>query len=254
MNKYKIIAHKCGSVEAKLVDNSLEALQASTDKAYIDGYELDIQITNDGELVVMHDSIIDRRFVWHYDFEALNRKYLAENLHPVRTLDEMLQEVPHDKEVLIEIKSVSSIFTPTRFKKVIETLTNIIKNHPTLNINVISFVVAAVEETKKLNGNIKTTLLTELKSFLYETKTLNSIYGNTSIDAISFERGFLNQSMARHILESGRDLGVFTIKEIKHFEKVKEVIGTELLDKYSERISLTTSIPTKLAKNMKRAL
>ena len=57
MNKVKIFAHRGASAYAP--ENTLEAFRLAMEQG-ADGIELDVQMTKDGELVVIHDETIGR--------------------------------------------------------------------------------------------------------------------------------------------------------------------------------------------------
>lgn len=57
MNRTKVWAHRGASGYAP--ENTLEAFQKAIEQN-ADGIELDVQMTKDGELVVIHDETIDR--------------------------------------------------------------------------------------------------------------------------------------------------------------------------------------------------
>lgn len=57
MNRTKVWAHRGASGYAP--ENTLEAFQKAIEQN-ADGIELDVQMTTDGELVVIHDETIDR--------------------------------------------------------------------------------------------------------------------------------------------------------------------------------------------------
>lgn len=248
----KIIAHKCGAVEARQPDNSMEALEYSIDKVYIDGIELDIQITSDNHLVVMHNSRINNSFIWNLSLEQLKQDYFINEGIEIRTLEEMLETLPNNKQMLIEIKSVSAFFNPGRCKRILDRLNQTINNHKDKNVEVICFASGVLEQIRELNSNIPTTLLTELKSLFYEPRTILNILNNPSIDSISFEKGSLNRIVANYVLSKGKGLGVFTIKSEEQLIKTANTLGSELLEKYNEQITLTTSIPEVISNSIKR--
>ena len=57
MKKVRIFAHRGASAYAP--ENTLEAFRLAMEQG-ADGIELDVQLTKDGELVVIHDETIDR--------------------------------------------------------------------------------------------------------------------------------------------------------------------------------------------------
>lgn len=109
----KVFAHRGASGYAP--ENTLEAF-ALAEKQGAQGIELDVQLTKDGEVVVIHDETIDRvstgkGAVRDYTLEELrrfsfhNHKKEYEGVQ-IPTLREVLEQVkPGDMEVNIELKT-----------------------------------------------------------------------------------------------------------------------------------------------------
>lgn len=109
----KVFAHRGASGYAP--ENTLEAF-ALAEKQGAQGIELDVQLTKDGEVVVIHDETIDRvstgkGAVRDYTLEELrrfsfhNHKKGYEGI-PIPTLKELLEQVkPGGMEVNIELKT-----------------------------------------------------------------------------------------------------------------------------------------------------
>lgn len=53
-----VIAHRCGAFEAP--ENTIAALTIAAESSAIDAVELDVRLTRDGQLVVIHDATVDR--------------------------------------------------------------------------------------------------------------------------------------------------------------------------------------------------
>lgn len=113
MKKTKIFAHRGASGYAP--ENTLEAFALAMEQG-ADGIELDVQMTKDGELVVIHDETIDRvssakGAVGKYTLEELKRFTFSNhfNEYPnagIPTLREVLDLVkPSEMEVNIELKT-----------------------------------------------------------------------------------------------------------------------------------------------------
>lgn len=109
----KIFAHRGASGDAP--ENTLEAFSLAM-KQGADGIELDVQLTKDGELVVVHDETIDRvsdgkGFVRDYTLEELRNFSFHNRMEDyigvtIPTLREVLQLVkPSSLEVNIELKT-----------------------------------------------------------------------------------------------------------------------------------------------------
>lgn len=110
----EIIAHRGASADAP--ENTLAALKLGFEQG-ADAGELDLHLSSDGKLVIIHDADtkrtagVDRKVV-EQTFDALRRldvgafgrwkdKGFAER---IPTLDEALALVPADKKMVIEIK------------------------------------------------------------------------------------------------------------------------------------------------------
>lgn len=113
MKKVKIFAHRGASAYAP--ENTLEAFQMAMEQG-ADGIELDVQMTKDGELVVIHDETIDRvsngkGAVRDYTLEELKQFSVSNHFEQypdakIPTLREVLELVkPGTMEINIELKT-----------------------------------------------------------------------------------------------------------------------------------------------------
>lgn len=110
-------------------ENTIIAFEKALDMG-VDGIELDIQLTKDGKIVVIHDETIDRTstgsgWVKDYTFEDL-RKYNFNKTHPEYKSAEipLLEEVyelfkNNDKTINVEIKT-GIVFYPEIEEKVLK--------------------------------------------------------------------------------------------------------------------------------------
>lgn len=113
MGDTKIWAHRGASAYAP--ENTLEAFRLAVEQQ-ADGVELDVQLTKDGKVVVIHDETIDRvssgqGYVKDYTLKEL-KKMSFNKLHPeyqgakIPTLKEVLELLkPTDLTVNIELKT-----------------------------------------------------------------------------------------------------------------------------------------------------
>lgn len=123
----KIFAHRGASGHAP--ENTLEAFALAMEQG-ADGIELDVQLTKDGEVVVLHDETIDRvsnrtGFVGVYTLAKLKEFSFDNHMEAYRdakipTLREVLQLVkPSNMQVNIELKT-GIFWYPEIEEKVIE--------------------------------------------------------------------------------------------------------------------------------------
>ena len=127
MNRTKVWAHRGASGYAP--ENTLEAFQKAIEQN-ADGIELDVQMTKDGELVVIHDETIDRvcegsGWVKDFTYGKLCRFHFNKT-HPeyehaqIPTLEEVYALIkPTDLTINVEIKT-GVVFYPEIEKRVLE--------------------------------------------------------------------------------------------------------------------------------------
>ena len=127
MKKVKIFAHRGASAYAP--ENTLEAFRLAMEQG-ADGIELDVQLTKDGELVVIHDETIDRvsngkGAVRDYTQEELKSFSVSNHFEQypdvkIPTLREVLELVkPGHMEINIELKT-GIFWYPEIEKKVLD--------------------------------------------------------------------------------------------------------------------------------------
>ena len=125
--KIQVWAHRGASGYAP--ENTLDAFQKAIDMG-ADGIELDVQLTKDGKVVVVHDEVIDRvsdgsGLVQDYTYEEL-KKFNFNKIHPeydreqIPTLEEVYRLIkPTDLVINVEMKT-SNIFYEGMEDKVLE--------------------------------------------------------------------------------------------------------------------------------------
>lgn len=89
------IAHRCNDNHS-YKENSLEALKHCLKKDYIDGIEIDLNITKDNILVLYHDYFYKSKFIKDISFKSLKN---------INTFLEIKKILPKDKIILIDIKT-----------------------------------------------------------------------------------------------------------------------------------------------------
>lgn len=114
----KIWAHR--GCSQRYPENTLLAFEKAAGIKGLEGIELDIQLTRDGELVVIHDERVDRTtegigFVRDYTLEELKRLHIYADVNPVQqipTMEEVLDLLePYIKSGLkLNIELKNSIF------------------------------------------------------------------------------------------------------------------------------------------------
>jgi glycerophosphoryl diester phosphodiesterase len=159
----KVWAHRGASAYAP--ENTLEAFELAI-KQKADGIELDIQMTKDGKLAVIHDETIDRTcdgtgYVKDFTMEELKRFHCSKILPEFGTsvipeLIEVLDLVkPFDLTVNIELKT--GVFRYKGIEK--EALAQVKKAGLEGRVIYSSFHHPSIVKVKKLNPKARTGLL-----------------------------------------------------------------------------------------------
>ena len=150
----KIIAHR--GIHNKYKPNTKEALLQALNESYIDGIELDIRITKDKKIVIIHDPIINFISNGSGIVKKLTYKKLLkynfgtkENPSKILLLDDFLKMIKTNKIILIDIKEETN-----NYKILIKKLVSIILKY-NLNIYICSFNYELIKEIK----NYKTGLI-----------------------------------------------------------------------------------------------
>lgn len=132
----------------KEIENTIRSFKRAIEEG-ADGIELDVQLSLDGEIVVIHDPTTKRVFGPDRHVAEMTIAEIREISHQIPTLDEVFEamgNIYYD----IEIKSDYSVD-----KELIKTLTKCLDRHPELQDKIIvsSFHPFAMRAFQKLNGN-----------------------------------------------------------------------------------------------------
>lgn len=152
------IAHR--GAKAYEPENTLQAFQKALD-LNSDGIELDVHVSSDGQIIVIHDETIDRTtnekgLVNSFSLSEL-KSFLIDGKHQIPTLKEVFDLV--NKKCLINIE-LKGLGTPSKVVALIEDYISEKKwnyNHFIIS----SFEWNMLEETSNLNPNIPIGVLTE---------------------------------------------------------------------------------------------
>jgi len=152
------IAHR--GAKACEPENTLQAFQKALD-LNSDGIELDVHLSSDEHIIVIHDETIDRTtngkgLVSSFSLAEL-KSFLINEKHEIPTLREVFDLV--DKKCLINIE-LKGLGTPSKVVQLIEEYISE-KNWNYNHFIISSFDWNILEETSNLNPNIPIGVLTE---------------------------------------------------------------------------------------------
>lgn len=147
-------------------ENTVAAFKGAI-KDGCDGVELDVHLTADGALAVIHDKSLDRTT----DHTGLITDLTQEQLHtinaaalwpgrqePIPTLDEVVESLPNHAIINIEIKDYKFLASPKTERAVVDAIHTLdLKSR----VVVSSFYPLVLQRIKRLDPNIPTALIWE---------------------------------------------------------------------------------------------
>lgn len=156
-----VVAHRGGSALAP--ENTLGAFRNAITLG-VDMVECDVHLSNDGQVVVMHDAdvsrttdgtgvISDKTLVELKTLNAAAKFGDGKRVERIPTLEEVLDAVKGKARVQIEIKSGPHGRYVGLEQKVVDLLK---AKHMTADVIIISFDMAAIKEIKHLDSTIQT--------------------------------------------------------------------------------------------------
>jgi len=212
MNVLKI-AHR--GAKAYEPENTLQAFQKALD-LNSDGIELDVHLSADEHIIVIHDETIDRTtngkgLVNDFTLAEL-KSYLIDGKYQIPTLIEVFDLIEKRCLINIELKGLGTA------NKVVELIEEYIseKNWKYEHFIVSSFDWNMLEETSNLNPNIAIGVLTEenIDTALAFAEKINA-------KAIHPDFNLLNEENVKQIQQKGFLVLPWTVNSEEDIQKVK---------------------------------
>ncbi|WP_163536988.1 glycerophosphodiester phosphodiesterase family protein [Gracilibacillus sp. YIM 98692] len=173
----KTIAHRGASDQAP--ENTMSAFQKGVDYG-ADFIEVDVHVTKDDELVIIHDLTVNRTSngkgkVKDLTLEEIKQLDVGSHFHAdykeerIITLNELLEEL-HDKVgIVIDIKY------PELYIGIEEKVANIVKDYPNSQIFIQSFDFESMKKISYLLPNVEVGLLVSRKQHPISTNEWDEI-------------------------------------------------------------------------------
>jgi glycerophosphoryl diester phosphodiesterase len=204
MPKTKIIAHKGASGHAP--ENTMAAFQLALDHR-ADGFELDVKLSKDGHVVVIHDSTVDRTTNGTGRVNQLTLTQLqaldAGNGERIPTLEEVLTTFGWRCLINIELKNYVSPFDRLPIA-VAELLNN---NGYANSVMISTFNPFNLRRFRKRCSTVKLGLLTERKLAKYR---LWQLFPH---DALYPHFSDVNQGLVEAVHAEQREINVWTVDD-----------------------------------------
>jgi len=195
----------------------------------VDGIELDIQLTSDGEIVVLHDFIIQDQSKIELPVKDLSFNDIQTLYSKIKipTLDEVCQMFPSDKILNIEIKS-QSIHNTKIITKTVKTITKYGLHESSIISSFNPFVLLTI---KKLNPRIKIGLLWSQSS---TTPWFVTHYSANQLEPYSFHASihYINDKIANWVIKNNMKLFFYTINTASELNKAKQFNADGIFSDY----------------------
>lgn len=228
MNKMLKIAHR--GAKGYEPENTLQAFQKALD-LNADGIELDVHLSVDGHIIVIHDETIDKMtngqgFVNTLSLPELKSFLIAEK-HEIPTLNEVFDLVDKKCLINIELKSKDALqCVSTLIEKYVSE-----KNWKYEHFIVSSFDWSALQHVHDLNQNIPIGVLTEtdLNLALSFAETIKA-------KAIHPYYHLLNEKNTREIQEKGFLVLPWTVNIEEDIQKIKNYKVNGIITDFPDKI------------------
>ena len=182
-------------------ENTLRSIERAVEIG-VDAVEVDVRLSKDRELVVIHDSTVDRTTngsgpVSGYSLDGL-RKLDAGGGQTIPTLQEVMELVGHKVKLVIELKEEETE------RMVVELIK---RNNVEDNVYVISFWHELVKTVKVLESCIKTGVL------LVGCPVDTCVASQASADALVMKYNFVNRHFVEMVHKDGLQVFVWNIDD-----------------------------------------
>jgi glycerophosphoryl diester phosphodiesterase len=205
-----IVAHRGAS--AYELENSMASFKKALE-LNADAIELDIWKTTDDSLIVMHDQMTGRTANKNLNISTSTAKELRNlqlnNGEKIPFLQEVIEIVPPDKEIVIEIKDDNEKYK----KSIVNQLSAILKESgKENNAVIISFNLSMLIEVKQRLPHLKCYYLSEENNLENE---LIEICKKYNFDGLDVYYEILTDSLVEKSKKAGLDLWTWTINDPK---------------------------------------
>ena len=222
MNSILKIGHR--GAKGHQPENTSISFQKAIDLK-VDGIELDVHLSSDGEIIVIHDETIDRTtngkgFVNHFTASELKK-------YEIPTLTEVLNLINQKCFINIELKGIGTA------KPIIELIEHYILDQ---NWNYTDFLVSSfdwkmLEEVQLLNPKIRIGVLTEesIEDALAFAKKINAF-------SIHPDYALLSKVNVTLMQENGFEVFSWTVNSTEDIQKIKSFNVNGIISDFPDRI------------------
>lgn len=205
-----IIAHRGASIYSP--ENTMVAFEKAVTQG-CDMIEIDLHITKDGELVVIHDDTLDRTTnqtgrIRDYTLEELKKADAGAGQH-IPSFQEVIDFLPEKVGLVVELKELGLE------RRVVEQLS---RNPISDRVIVTSFFHPAVRLVKSLFPQVRTAVITNSQPI-----NANSLAIDARADALWIFRRYVTKEMVESAHENSLELYVWYVNDLNEIRRIVEL-------------------------------
>jgi glycerophosphoryl diester phosphodiesterase len=216
------IAHRGAS--GYVLENTLSSFKKAL-KLKVDMIELDVHLSKDNHLIVMHDPTLDRTTFGKGRIKDMTlaelKKIKCKNKESILTLEEVIRLINGNCSLLIELKGKGTGIAVANIIKKIKNQKNII---------VCSFSKKELSEFHKISPKIQISVLKRLP--------INYLNFAKKIDAysINLHHAFVSKGIVDSMHTNGFKVFVWTVNNKSAIERMKKLGVDGIISNYPDRI------------------
>lgn len=231
------VAHRGASSSAP--ENTMAAFQKGVDQG-VDYIELDVHLTKDNHLVIIHDTTVNRTtngsgYIRNFTLEDIKQLDAGMKFHStyagerIITLEELFDELLHKVGMIIEIKN------PKLNKGIEEILANVINQYNnTENIIIQSMDFESMKIMHELLPEIPVAVLVSRSKHPLSSKQLNQIAEYATY--INYNIRYLRQTDVEEIHKRDKKVMAWTIRDPKSMQKALDLNVDGIITDYPKWI------------------
>ncbi len=222
--QHYILAHRGWSGVAP--ENTMSSFKLAVNDPTVDAIECDIQMTKDGELVVIHDFTLERTsngkgLVRDYTYEELRQLDFGSWFSPrfagekIIRFKELLQLINGRKILFVELKVTADLYPD-----IAEKLLSVMQGYPKETLKIESFDHALMKRIKAMDAGLSTGLI------FHDNVTLlpeQLKYTNSNFAAIYF--GNITQELVDRLTAEQIEINVWTLNQKWQYDYIKKFRG-----------------------------
>ena len=224
IDKFKFIAHRGLFDREKIPENSMLAFDKALEKGY--SIEIDVNMTQDGYIVVFHDNSLKRMTGIKNDITTMTlseikKLKLLGTENKIPTFEDVLLQVAGKVPILIEVKPNS------KYKELMKKLINLLEKYNG-KYSIQSFDPRIVYWLKKntphiLRGQISSKNIREVKSRILKILLGKMVFNIiTKPNFISYQYLSINKKIYKKQKSKGREVIAWTLKNKEDYEKIRD--------------------------------